>query len=643
MSYPTALPLSRVRFDHGFLAGRAQLVRDTVIPGQWEALNDRIPGAERSGCVHNLQVAAGEKDGKFHGLFWQDSDLAKWIEAASYRLATHPDAALEAELDRLIATIAKAQRDDGYLNTYFQLVEPSNRWANLRDCHELYVAGHFIEAGVAHFHATGKSALLDVVCKLADLIGRTFGPGPGQLTGYCGHEEIELALVKLARATGEEHHRELAAWFIDQRGQSPNYFELEARRRGETGQLPWHMHHDGLATLQAARPVRELTEPVGHAVRMMYLLAAMLDLALDRSDAARAGQCRALWNAITTRHLYVTGGVGSEPYGEKFCEPFDLPPDRAYAETCAAIGVVMCARRMLDLELRGEHADVMERALYNNVLAGLAQDGRTYFYVNPLEVVPPVAKRRYECHLVKTQRVPWFGCACCPPNVARLFASLGAYAYSQVADGLAVHLYAGGVVEFGAGGVPVRVHVTTEYPWKERIELSVEPATAAAFTLYLRLPGWCRTPHLSVNGSPVKVESVHGYFPLRRVWQRGDRVGLDLPMPVERVHADVRVSAAAGLVALQRGPVVYCIEEKDNGPHLAALSLPRESPLTAHFAPDLLGGCTILEGAARRTEPGTKLYTTEPGRQQAVRLCAVPYALWANRGEGEMRVWLRET
>jgi DUF1680 family protein len=643
MSYPTALPLSRVRFDHGFLAGRAQLVRDTVIPGQWEALNDRIPGAERSGCVHNFQVAAGEKDGKFHGLFWQDSDLAKWIEAASYRLATHPDVALAAELDRLIATIAQAQRDDGYLNTYFQLVEPQNRWANLRDCHELYVAGHFIEAGVAHFHATGKSTLLDVVCKLADLIGQTFGPGPGQVPGYCGHEEIELALVKLARATGEAHYRDLAAWFIDQRGQSPNYFETEAVRRGETGKLPWHMHHDGLATLQAARPVRELTEPVGHAVRMMYLLAALLDLALDQHDAARAGQCRALWTAITTRHLYVTGGVGTEPYGEKFCEPFDLPPDRAYAETCAAIGVVLCARRMLDLELRGEHADVMERALYNNVLAGLALDGRSYFYVNPLEVVPAVAKRRYECHLVKTQRVPWFGCACCPPNVARLLASLGDYAYSHTPDGLAVHLYAGGTAEFTVAGVPVRLQVKTDYPWKEHVELSPGLKTAAEFTLHLRLPGWCRAPRLSLNGNPLKPEVVAGYARLHRVWQPGDRVVLDLPMPVERVFADVRVAAAAGQVALQRGPVVYCVEQVDNGPQLSAISLPRSSVLAPHFAPDLLGGCVVLEGPALRLEDAGQLYAHEPARQVPVRLCAVPYALWANRGEGEMRVWLRES
>ncbi len=643
MSYASALPLASVALDHGFLAGRARVVRETAIPGQWEALNDRIAGAERSGCVHNFQVAAGEKEGRFHGLFWQDSDLAKWIEAASYRLGTHPDAALDAELDRLIATIAKAQQPDGYLNTYFTLVEPQHRWANLRDCHELYVAGHFIEAGVAHFEATGKRGLLEVVCRLADLIDRTFGPGPDRMQGYCGHEEIELALLKLARATGEERYRDLASYFLGQRGRSPNYFEAEAKRRGEDGRLPWHMHHDGLATLQAAQPVRELDEPVGHAVRMMYLLAAMIDLARERADEALAAQCRRLWTAIEQRHLYVTGGVGAEPYGEKFCEPFDLPPDRAYAETCAAIGVVFCARRLLELERRGEYADVMERALYNNVLAGLALDGRSYFYVNPLEVVPALAKRRYECHLVKTQRVPWFGCACCPPNVARLFAGLGDYVYSSTADGLAVHLYAGGSAAFEAGPVPVRLEVRTAYPWEERIELIVEPEEAAVFTLWLRLPGWCRGPRLALNGTPQTIEPVAGYAGLRRRWSRGDRVELVLPMPVERVWADARVAAAAGQVALQRGPVVYCVEEIDHGRPLAVLSLPRTAAIEARFDAELLGGCVVLEGGAVRTTTAETLYSTAMPMTTTVPLRAVPYALWANRGEGEMRVWLRES
>ena len=473
MNYRSALPLSHVRFPRGFLAERARLVREVVIPYQWEALNDRVAGAEPSGCVHNFQVAAGEKPGKFHGLFWQDSDLAKWIEAAAYRLATHPDAALDAELDRLIATLAKAQGADGYLNTYFQLVEPQQRWANLRDCHELYVAGHLIEAGVAHFRATGKRTLLAVVGKLADLIERTFGLGPGQIPGYCGHEEVELALMKLARATGEARYARLAAYFINQRGQEPNYLAEETKRRGDP--LPWHMYFDGLGTLQAARPVRELAEPVGHAVRQMYLLAAMADVALDLGDDSLRRTCRRLWDRIVQGHLYLTGGVGSEPYGEKFTEPFDLPPDRAYAETCAAIGVIFFARRMLEDELRGEYADVMERALYNNVLSGMSLDGTKFFYVNPLELIPAVAKRRYECHLVKTQRVGWFGCACCPPNVARLLASLGEYVASQRPDGLALHLYAECDLRFAVAGVGVRLAVRTDYPWTEAVALEVQP------------------------------------------------------------------------------------------------------------------------------------------------------------------------
>jgi DUF1680 family protein len=651
MNYPSALPLANVRFTRGFLAERTRLVREVVIPYQWEALNDRVPGADPSGCVHNFKVAAGEKPGKFYGLFWQDSDLAKWIEAASYRLATHPDAALDAELDRLIATIAKAQGTDGYLNTFFQLVEPQNRWANLRDCHELYVAGHMIEAGVAHFRATGKRTLLDVVGKLADLIDRTFGLGPGQIPGYCGHEEIELALVKLARATGEARYLKLASYFIDQRGQEPNYLMAETKRRGED-KLPWHMYFDGLATLQAAKPVRDLKEPVGHAVRQMYLLAAMADLAVENKDATLLQSCRTLWESIVRRHLYITGGVGSEPYGEKFTEPFDLPPDRAYAETCAAIGVIFFARRLLEIELHGAYADVMERALYNNVQSGMSLDGTKFFYVNPLELIPAVAKRRYECHLVKTQRVGWFGCACCPPNVARLFASLGEYVASQRPDGLALHLYAEGDLRFNAAGRDMRLSIQTDYPWTETVTITVTSISqlpspnsggGTATTLYLRIPGWCRGASLSINGQSHPLTPINGYAALSRPWQTGDLVVLSLPMPVERVRADPRVATVAGYVALQCGPVVYCVEEADHGANLAALTLPRTAPLTTRHDPALLGGCVVIETTGTRDRTGTELYSTTATGPEPVKLRAIPYGLWANRGEGEMRVWIRES
>jgi len=644
MGVPTVVSLPQVSFRRGFLADRARLVRDVVIPYQWEALNDRVPGAERSGTIHNFQVAAGEKPGEFYGLWFQDSDLAKWIEAASFRLATHPDAALEAELDQLIATIARAQLPDGYLDTYIQLVEPDKRWANLHEYHELYIAGHFIEAGVAHFEATGKCTLLDVVCKLADLIDRTFGDAPGQIPGYCGHEEVELALVKLARATGEARYARRAAWFINQRGQAPIYYEAELERLG-IKKLPVYFHHDRWAYLQAHRPVREQTEPVGHSVRAMYLYSAMADLARELPDAELARACRRLWDEIHQRHLYVTGGIGADWMGEKFTEPYDLPNDRAYAESCAGIGLVFFSRRMLDLELRGAYADVMERTLYNNVLAGMALDGRTFFYVNPLEVRPAEAKRRYDQHHVKTQRVPWFGCACCPPNIARTLASLAYYSHSLLPDGLALHLYAASETRVNIGGVPVRVDVETDYPWDGRIGIRVHTARAARFALRLRIPGWCQGASATCAGASIDLAANvrDGYLVIEREWSGLTELTLDLPMPVQRLRAHPRVQHDRGRVALQRGPLVFCLEEADNGAQLDQVLLPRDAEVTARFEPELLGGTVVLEADARRiVAAGEALYSTAVPATQPAKLTAVPYALWANRGEGEMSVWIHE-
>lgn len=644
MGVPTAVSLPQVNFRRGFLADRARLVREVVIPYQWEALNDRVPGAERSGTIHNFQVAAGEKPGEFYGLWFQDSDLAKWIEAASFRLATHPDAALDAELDQLIATIARAQLPDGYLDTYIQLVEPDKRWANLHEYHELYIAGHFIEAGVAHFQATGKRSLLEVVCKLADLIDRTFGDAPGQIPGYCGHEEVELALIKLARATGEARYARRAAWFINQRGRSPIYYEAEIERLG-IKKLPVYFYHDRWAYLQAHRPVREQTEPVGHSVRAMYLYSAMADLARELPDADLAQACRELWQEIHQRHLYVTGGIGADWMGEKFTEPYDLPNDRAYAESCAGIGLVFFSRRMLDLELRGAYADVMERTLYNNVLAGMALDGRTFFYVNPLEVRPAEAKRRYDHHHVKTQRVPWFGCACCPPNIARTLASLAYYSHSLLPDGLALHLYAASETRVTIGGVPVRVDLETDYPWGGRISIRVHAARTVRFALRLRIPGWCLGASATCSGASIDVaaNTRDGYLVIERDWSGLTELTLDLPMPVLRLRAHPRVRHDRGRVALQRGPLVFCVEEADNGAQLDQLLLPRDAEVTARFEPEMLGGTVVLEADARRLAATDEaLYSTAEPQTQPAKLTAVPYALWANRGEGEMSVWIHE-
>ncbi len=645
MTSPTCLALPKIRFERGFLAGRARLVRDVVIPYQWEALNDRIPGAERSGTVSNFQIAAGEKQGEFYGYWFQDSDLAKWLEAASYRLATHPDAALEAELDGIIAIIAKAQQPDGYLDTYVQVKEPHMRWKNLFEYHELYIAGHFIEAGVAHFEATGKRSLLDVVAKLANMIERTFGTGAGQIPGYPGHEEIELALVKLARVTGEKRYAQLAAYFVNQRGQEPLYFEEEAKRLG-FAKLPVYYHADRWDFQQAGRPVRNLVDPIGHSVRMMYLTTAMADLALTLPDESLRRACTTLWDNLTRYHLYLTGGVGSEWMGEKFAERYDLPNDRAYAESCAGIGLVFWARRMLDLQLRGQYGDVMERALYNNVLAGMALDGKTFFYVNPLEIRPHEAKRRYDMHYVKTQRVPWFGCACCPPNIARTLTSLGYYTHSVLSDGLAVHLYADCRLEATIAGQKTAVALHTDYPWDGAVRVEVSPAQPVTFTLRLRLPGWCTAPGARLNGQKVDLaaHTRDGYLYLAREWRAGDVVTLDFPMPIQRVRAHPAVHHDAGCVALQRGPMVFCFEQADNGPLLSQLRLPKTAALTARFDHDLLGGAVVIEGPAERVRASNEeLYSTAEPAVSPATITAVPYCLWNNRGEGEMRVWIRES
>jgi len=645
MTSPTCLALPKIRFERGFLAGRASLVRDVVIPYQWEALNDRIPGAERSGTVSNFQIAAGEKQGEFYGFWFQDSDLAKWLEAASYRLATHPDAALEAELDGVIATIAKAQQPDGYLDTYVQVKEPHMRWKNLFEYHELYIAGHFIEAAVAHFEATGKRSLLDVVTKLADMIERTFGTGAGQIPGYPGHEEIELALVKLARVTGEKRYAQLAAYFINQRGQEPLYFEAEAKRLG-FAKLPVYYHADRWDFQQAGRPVRDLVDPIGHSVRMMYLATAMADLALTLPDESLRRACLTLWENLTRYHLYLTGGVGSEWMGEKFAERYDLPNDRAYAESCAGIGLVFWARRMLDLQLRGQYGDVMERALYNNVLAGMALDGKTFFYVNPLEIRPHEAKRRYDMHYVKTQRVPWFGCACCPPNIARTLTSLGYYTHSVLPDGLAVHLYADCRLDATIAGQKTTVALHTDYPWDGAVRVEISPAHPVTFTLRLRLPGWCTAPGARLNGQKVDLgaHTRDGYLYLAREWRAGDVVTLDFPMPIQRVRAHPAVHHDAGCVALQRGPMVFCFEQADNGPLLSQLRLPKTAALTARFDHELLGGVVVIEGPAERVRASNEeLYSTAEPAVSPATFTAVPYCFWNNRGEGEMRVWIRES
>jgi len=630
------VPLSQVRFDDAFWAPRIEVNRTATIPAVYRQI-------KQTGRIDAFHLAWKPGMPNPPHQFW-DSDVAKWLEAVGYSLASRPDRKLETLADGVIHLICRAQQKDGYLNTHYTVVEPDKRWKDLRSGHELYCAGHLMEAAVAYAQATGKRTLLEALCRYADYIGKVFGRGAGQLRGYPGHEEVELALVKLYRATGERRYLDLAQYFIDERGRDPKYFQRESPgawkptvRGGPPGD--W---------CQAHAPVREQVAAEGHSVRAMYLFSAMADLAGETGDKSLLAACRRLWDSVTSRRMYVTGGVGSCRVGERFTFDYDLPNETAYAETCAQIGLVFFAHRMLLLDADSRYADVMERCLYNSVASGVSLDGRRFFYVNPMAVCPEAAERSPIHDHVRIVRPEWYGCACCPPNVARLLASLGSYAYSVGRNEVYVHLYAQGGAEVSVGGNAVAIAQKTAYPWQGKVRITVRPAQPVAFTLALRIPGWCRGARLAVNGRRVALGPItrKGYARIARTWKRGDRVDLDMPMPVERVEARPDVRMDCGRVALQRGPVVFCLEQADNGPGLERIALPRNARISARFDKGLLQGVVVLTATAKRLSardwaPG-QLYRPSRPRHETVRVRAVPYAVWANREPGEMVVWIRE-
>jgi len=625
----TPVSLIQVTVEDEFWAPRMQVNREQTIPHEYKQCKDT---GRIDAFLLNWKPGMEPKP----HYFW-DSDLAKWIEAASYSLATHPDTELDALLDEVIEKIAGAQQKDGYLNTYFTQVEPENRWINLGMWHELYCAGHLMEAAVAHFEATAKRKFLDVMCRYADYIDSVFGPG--KRDGCPGHEEIELALVKLYRVTGAERYLKLSQFFLDQRGQKPSFFEREMERfRPE--QAGGHRHFFGEGDnfhseyCQDHLPVREQSEVVGHAVRAMYLYCGMADVANETGDRGLLEACERLWDNVCRKRMYVTGGIGPSRSNEGFTQNYDLPNESAYAETCAAVALVFWNHRMLQLQGDGRFADVMERALYNGTISGVSLDGKKFFYVNPLESQG------------NHHRQDWFGCACCPPNIARLIASIGGYIYSQSEKDAYVHLYVRGSGTLQVGGKQVVLKQETDYPWDENIKISVNVENPTVFGLNLRIPGWSRNTTLTVNGQVVDVEAAThlGYARIEREWKSGDKVELVLPMPVERIEAHPSVRQNIGYVALQRGPVVYCLEQADNHVPLHRIVLPKDAELTAHFETKLLGGITVIEGEVLVVDDSAwnnTLYRAEPSKLKPFEITAIPYYAWAHREPGEMRVWLR--
>ena len=622
--------MTDVVVDDAFWSPRRQVVRERTIPQQERQLRT-------GGQLDALRLTWRPGDPGEPHIFWE-SDVAKWIEAASYSLAVTPDPELERSVDEAIALLAGAQQPDGYLNVYFTVVRPGERFTDLRDAHELYCAGHLIEAAVAHVQATGRTTLLDVVRRYADLIDRELGPGGAHEGGYDGHQEIELALVRLYRVTGERRYLELARRMIDARGTQPFYFELEEERRGTPGYFAGvfpqraHQAQRFREYNQSHLPVREQSEVVGHSVRAMYMLAAVADLAAEYEDDDLRAAAERLWESTTRTKMYVTGGLGSDPSIEGFGPGYDLPDAHGYAETCAAIGLVMWAQRMANLTGEGRYVDVLERALYNGALSGASTDGTHYFYGNPLASDGSV--HRHE----------WFGVACCPPNLARLLTSLGCYAWSRGPDEAVVNLFIGGRAAFTlADGTAVTVSQRTDVPAGGDVDLTVRTDVPATFTLAVRIPGWSTSTTVHLNGDPVALDDVRdGYLRIRREWTSGDVVGLRFDMTPRRVWATTRVDAAAGKVALQRGPVVYCLEGVDHPVRVQALSVPRASTLDTE--PDDLTGLAAIttEGFADH-DPDDALYRTSPPVREATAVRAVPYFAWANRGRSTMTVWIRES
>ena len=598
------IPFSDVTIAGPFWRERLETVLRSTIPSQHAKLAEvgilnslRLPKP-----VPPLAIPRNSHNFTMQ-VFW-DSDVGKWIEAASYALGHRRDSDIEAKIDAIVDDLEKAQSPDGYLNCWYNEREPENRWTNLRDNHELYNAGHLLEGAVAYFRATGKRRLLDAMERYVDHIAATFGTGPGQRRGYPGHQEIELALIKLYRLNGDKRRLALAAYFIDERGRQPHYFTQEALARGDDPADYWAKTYE---YNQSHIPVREQTRMVGHAVRGMYMASAMADLAFELKDERLKRACEALWADVTTAQMYVTGGLGPEASNEGFTEPYDLPNETAYAETCASVALVFWAQRMLHLDLDGRYADVMELALYNGALTGLSRDGAHYFYANPLE-----SRGQH-------RRWAWHACPCCTMNVSRLVGSVAGYALSKSEMGVAFHLYGGFETTAAIGGVRVALEEKSDYPWAGEVEIAIDPEAPVEFDLKLRVPGWASGATATVNGQPTALAVERGYATIHRTWSAGDVVALNLPMPPERLYAHPNVRMDVGRVALRRGPLIYCVEEADNsGAAVQRLTLPRAADLQTEWRADLFDGAVALTAAARRLTPGDDagaLYATAPPRK----------------------------
>lgn len=686
-NFSNPVDLKSIKVTDEFWHREQELVRTQVIPYQWEALNDRVPGAAPSFCMHNFRVAGKmmrEKqqkgknyvaptytfrgfealpedpqhpdDDKFFGFVFQDTDFSKWIEAVAYSLTQHPDKELERIADEAIDIVCAAQLDNGYLDTYYIINGMDKAFTNLKDHHELYCLGHLTEGAVAYYGATGKDKLLKAACRFADYVADYFGPEKGKCKGYPGHEIAEMALVRLYQVTGEEKYLQLSRFFLNQRGTMPKYFALEDEARAKAEGRSFKPDEDPMSYsyYQAHKRVQAQDEAVGHAVRAVYLYSGMADVARLTEDEEMFTACERLWDSITREKLYVTGGIGGTHLGEAFSFPYDLPNDTAYSETCAAIGLAFFARRMLEIKADRKYADVMEQALYNTVLSGMALDGKSFFYVNPLEVVPEACHKDARKAHVKAIRQKWFGCACCPPNIARIVSSVANYAYTENDDTLWTHLYMGSVLTKRIGEKELHMKLETKMPWEGTVKVELHADEAVECTLAFRIPGWCKEFRISPSTSAdVTMTEEDGYAYLTGLWKDGDCIDLNFSMEVHMLASDTRVREDIGKVAFTRGPITFCMEEADNGKNLhlcrvdkSCIQMGDKWNVSVEMSKELGHSMAVLKVPGLRQEESSaqekSLYTEYKSiKGTQTELTLVPYYAWNNRGEGEMSVWIR--
>ena len=628
------------KINGGFWSNYQKIVREKMIPYQWNVLNDKMDQVEPSCVISNFEIAAGRKKGHHGGMVFQDSDLYKWIEAAAYSLKNFPDSDLEKKIDWAVDLIADAQLDDGYLHTYYQLDGRINeRWTNLRDNHELYCAGHLIEAAVAYYEVTGKKKLMEVAEKFVHHIEDIFLIQKCQ--GYSGHEEIELALIRLYKTTNREEYLKLATEFLRRRGTTPHYFDLESQKYDRGPQSWW----DGDYTYsQSHEPVTCQKEAVGHAVRAMYLYCAMADVAKLNNDEKMAEAIERLWDNVTEKKMSVNGGIGASAWGEAFSQEYDLPNDTVYNETCASVGLVFWAKRMLLLNGDAKYADIMENALYNGCLCGMDIKGERFLYVNPLEINNTSKYRKDHKH-VKTERQKWFNCACCPPNLARLIESVSDYVYRTTDNTIFVDLYAQSCLEHSVNDSYVKLSQITDYPWSGSAKFKITLEHPACFTIAFRVPQWASDIEVKYNGTSCDASGLKkskGYLILEKEWKHEDEIEICFPMDIKEIYANTKVAEDNGKIAISRGPLIYCAEEKDNGSDIAALFI-KENKYCIHKNTEIVKDAVFItvEGERLVSKEKEHLYSYEKPEKIDEELVLIPYYLWGNRGYGEMSVWIK--